>query len=88
MHARNVIAFFVWAWPSAFVTEAVLLDELLHEEVHFGLGVRKVGVPRGRLFQSGFCLSAISQVVWAWPDPLPTRLKMVGKMYRPYDGRS
>ena len=25
------------------------------------------------------CLSAISRVVWAWPDPLPTRLKRVGK---------
>ena len=24
-------------------------------------------------------LSAISRVVWAWPDPLPTGLKWVGK---------
>ena len=32
MHARNVIAFFV-----AFVTEAVPLGELLHEEALFGL---------------------------------------------------
>ena len=32
MHARNVIAFFVWAWPSGFVTKAVSLGELLHEE--------------------------------------------------------
>ena len=46
MHGRNVIAFFVWAWPSGFVTEAVSLGELLHEEALFGLtGVRKVGVP-------------------------------------------
>ena len=30
VHARNVIAFFVWAWPSGF-TEAVPLGELLHE---------------------------------------------------------
>ena len=47
-------------------------------------------VPRGRLlFPSGLCLSAISRVVWAWPDPLPTRLKRVGKkMNRPYGGRS
>ena len=35
-------------------------------------GVRKVGVPRGRLFPSELCLSAISRVVWVWPDPLPT----------------
>ena len=35
MHARNVIAFFVWAWPSGFVTEAVSLGELLHEEALF-----------------------------------------------------
>ena len=32
-------------------SEAVPLGELLHEEALFGLtGVRKVGVPRGRLF--------------------------------------
>ena len=50
----------------AFVTEAVSLGELLHEEALFGLtGVGKVGVPRGRLFPSGLCLSAISRVVWA-----------------------
>ena len=36
------------------MTEAVSLGELLHEEALFGLtGVRKVGVPRGRLFPSG-----------------------------------
>ena len=39
----------------------------------------QVGVPRGRLFPSGHCLSAAMEVVWAWPDPLPTRLKRVGK---------
>ena len=61
------------------MTEAVPLGELLHEEALFVLtGVRKVGVPRGRFFPSGLCLSAISRVVWAWPDPLPTRLKQVG----------
>ena len=31
------------------------------------------------LIPSGLCLSALSRVVWAWPDPLPTRLKRVGK---------
>ena len=62
------------------MTEAVPLGELLHEEALFDLtGVGKVGVPLGRLFPSGLCLSAISRVVWAWPDPLPTGLKMVGK---------
>ena len=62
------------------MTEAVPIGDLLHEEALFGLtGVRKVRVPRGRLFPSGLCLSAISRVVWAWPDPLPTRLKRVGK---------
>ena len=43
MHARNIIAFFVWRGHQAFVTEAVSLGELLHEEALFGLtGVRKV----------------------------------------------
>ena len=31
VHGRNVIAFFVWAWYQAFVTESVSLGELLHE---------------------------------------------------------
>ena len=62
------------------MTEAVSLGELLHEEALFGLtSIRKVGVPRGRLFPSGLCLSAISRVVWAWPDPLPTGLNGDGK---------
>ena len=40
------------------MTEAVSLGELPHEEALFGLtGVEKVGVPRGRLFPSGLCLS-------------------------------
>ena len=35
------------------MTEAVSLGELIHEEALFGLtGVRKVGIPRGRLFPS------------------------------------
>ena len=42
VHARNVIAFFAWAYAQAFVTEAVPLGELLHEEALFGpTGVRK-----------------------------------------------
>ena len=62
------------------MTEAVSLGELLHEEALFCLtGVRNVGVPRGRLFPSGLCLSVISRVVWAWPDPLPTGLNGDGK---------
>ena len=62
------------------MTEAVSLGELLHEEALFGLtGVRKVGVPRGRLFPSGLCLSTISLVVCAWPDSLPTGLNGDGK---------
>ena len=62
------------------MTEAVSLGELLHEVALFVLtGVRKVGVPRGRLFPSGLCLSAISLVVCAWPDPLPTGLNGDGK---------
>ena len=62
------------------MTEAVSLGELLHEEALFGLtGVRKVGVPRRHLFPSGLCLSAISLVVCAWPDPLPTGLNGDGK---------
>ena len=61
------------------MTEAVPLGELLHEEALFVRArVRKVGVPRRRFFPSGLYLSAISRVVWAWPDPLPTRLKRVG----------
>ena len=43
------------------MAEAVPFGELLHEEALFGLtNVRKVGVPRGCLFPSGLCLSAIS----------------------------
>ena len=62
------------------MTEAVSLGELLHEEALFGLtDVRKVGVPRGRLFPSGLCLSTISLVVCVWPDPLPTGLNGDGK---------
>ena len=58
------------------MTEAVPIGELLHEEALFGLtGIRKVGVPRGRLFPSGLCRSTISRVVWAWPDPLPTKVE-------------
>ena len=50
------------------MTEAVSLGELLHEEAQFGLtGVRKVGVPRGRLFPSGLCLSATSRLGVARP---------------------
>ena len=61
------------------MTEAVSLGELLHEEALFDLtGVRKVGVPRGRLFPE-LCLSAIFRVVWTWPDPLPTGLNGDGK---------
>ena len=62
------------------MTEAVPLGELLHEEALFGLPAsERWDYPRGRLFPSGLCLSVISRVVWAWPDPLPTRLKRVGK---------
>ena len=76
MHAlAYLIASLCGRGHQTFVTEAVPQGELLYEEA-FGLtGVRKVGVPQGRLFLSGLCLSAISRVVWAWPDPLPTRLK-------------
>ena len=62
------------------MTEAVPLGELLHEEALFGLtSVGKVGVPKRTLIPVWTCLSAISRVVWAWPDPLPIRLKRVGK---------
>ena len=58
------------------VQEGLRLCSLCHSIL-----VRKVGVLRRRLFPSGLCLAAmhISQVVWAWPSPLPTRLKRVGK---------
>ena len=58
------------------MTEAVSLDELLHEEA---LLVLPGGSTRGCLFPSGLCLSAISRVVLAWPDPLPTGLNGDGK---------
>ena len=35
--------------------------------------------PEDALFPSGLCLSAISLVVCAWPDPLPTGLNGDGK---------
>ena len=67
------------------MTEAVSLGELLHEEALFGLtGIGKVGVPRGRLFPSGLCLSPYLEqsvrdrpftngVEWGWKkctDPM------------------
>ena len=71
------------------MAEAVPLGELLHEEALIGLtSVRKVGVPRWRLFPSGLCLSAISASSLGVANPLPTRLKRVEKMYRTYGGRS
>ena len=36
-------------------------------------------LPRGRSFPSELCLSAISRVVWTWPDPLPMGLNGNGK---------
>ena len=51
MHASNAILHSLCGrGHQAFVTEAVPLGELLHEEAIF----RKVGVPRGSLFPSGF----------------------------------
>ena len=51
VHACNVLC---GRGHLAIVTEAVPLGELLHEEALFGLtGIRKVGVPRARLFPSG-----------------------------------
>ena len=62
------------------MTEAVPLGELLHEEALFGLtGIRKVGVyPEDAYSRLDFA-SPPSRVVRVWPDPLPTRLKRVGK---------
>ena len=65
MHACNVIAFFVWAWPT-FVTEAVPLGELLHEAL-FGL----TGVSTPRTLIQDFASPPYLE--------LPTRLKWVGK---------
>ena len=63
------------------MTEAVPLGELLYEEALFVLtGVRKVGVPRGRFFPSGLCLSAISRVVWGTTRLFTNKVEMgVGK---------
>ena len=66
MHARNVIAFFVWAWPSGFVTKAVSLGELLHEEVLPGGSTRTL-------------ISRLDFASPPWPDPLPTGLNGDGK---------
>ena len=54
------------------MTEAVPLGELLHEEALFVL----TGIRKGCFFPSGLCLSAVSRVVWAWPDPLPNKVEM------------
>ena len=63
----------------AFVTEAVPL-ELLHEEVVWSYRRQKGGsTPRTLIPVWTLPLSAISRVVWAWQDPLPTGLKRVGK---------
>ena len=46
MHARNKLHSLCGRGHQTFVTEAVPLGELLHEEALFGRnGVRKVGVP-------------------------------------------
>ena len=64
MHAQRNLHSLCGHGHQDFVTEAVPLGELLHEEAIFGLtGVRKMGVPRGCLFPSGLCLSAIPRVV-------------------------
>ena len=58
------------------MTEAVSLGELLHEEALIGLtGIRKVGVPRGRLFSASRHISSSLCVT----DPLPTGLNGDGK---------
>ena len=77
MHARNVIAFFVWAWPSGFCDWSCF--PWWTTSWRGTVGLNQVGVPQGRLFPSGLCFSAISRVVWAWPDPLPTGLNGDGK---------
>ena len=79
VHTHNVIAFFVWAWPPGFYDWSCSPWWATSWRGTLPYRRQKVGVPRGRLFPSGLCLSAISRVVWAWPDPLPTRLKRVGK---------
>ena len=61
------------------MTEAVSLGELLHEEALFGLTGASERWEYPEEFPSGLCLSAISRVVWAWPDPLPTGLNGDGK---------
>ena len=62
------------------MAEAVPLGELLHEEALFGLtGVRKVGVyPDDTYSRLDLPLRHTSSSPTR-PDPLPTRLKMVGK---------
>ena len=71
------------------MAEAVPLGKLLHEEALFGLtGIRKVEYPEDAYSRLDFGSLPYLQIVWAWPDPLPTRLKRVEKMYRPYGGRS
>ena len=63
------------------MTEAVPLGELLHVEAPFGLNRRQKGgsTPTTLIPVWTFPLRHISRVVWAWPDPLPARLKRVGK---------
>ena len=73
-------SFFVWAWPSGFCIEAVTLGEIVHEEALFGRRQKGGSTSRMLIPASGLCLSAmISRVVWAWPDPLPARLKRIEK---------
>ena len=72
------------------MTEAVPLGELFHEEALYGLTAQKRWeYPEDVYTRLDFASPPyISRVVWAWQDPLPTRLKRVGKMYRPCGGQS
>ena len=64
------------------MAEAVPLGELLHEEALFGLTASKRWeYPEDAYSRLDFASPPYLQVVWAWPDPIPTRLKRVEKMY-------
>ena len=67
----------VWRTSTIRLLWLKLFPSMVSYFTLFGLTrVRKVGIPRGRLFPSGLCLSTIiSRVVWAWPDPLPKNVQ-------------
>ena len=80
MHARNVIAFFVWAWPSGFCDWSSFPWWATSWRGTVWSYRRQKGgsTPRTLIPVWTLPLHHISSSLW-WPDPLPTGLNGDGK---------